>query len=67
MNDPLEVCPLARGAKFEPLSGPLQTGFRFFQRPLPADLWASLAARRLCPTERSIGLPRSVSASLPVA
>ncbi len=48
LNDPPEVCPLARGAKSEPLSGPLQTGLRFFRRPLPANPLASLAARCLC-------------------
>lgn len=32
----------------EPLSCPLQTGFRFLQRPLPANPLASLTARCLC-------------------
>ena len=62
MKDPLEVCPLSRGAKFEPLSNPLQIGLRFLQHPLPADPSASLAARFLCQPEKSTGLPRSVSA-----
>ena len=63
-NDPPEVCPLARGANLEPLSSPLQTGFRFLRRPLPANRLASLAARCLCLAERFTGLPRFVSAPL---
>jgi len=47
IQHPLEVCPLARGAKLEPLSCPLQAGLRFFQHPLPANPLASLAARCL--------------------
>ena len=42
---PLEVCPLSRGAKLEPLSNSLQAGLRFFQHPLPTSLSAYLTAR----------------------
>ena len=48
IQHPPEVCPLARGANLEPLSGPLQTGLRLLRRPLPANPLASLAARCLC-------------------
>jgi hypothetical protein len=54
---PMEVCPLARGAKFEPLSSSLQTGLRFFHRPLPAPPSADLTVR--FPKGRDTGLPRS--------
>ena len=43
-----EVCPLSRGANPEPLSAPLQIGFRFLRHPLPANPLASLTARCLC-------------------
>src|SRR5437660_9596522 len=33
-----EVCPLARGVMLQPLSGPLQAGFRLLPPPLPAVL-----------------------------
>ena len=45
-----EVCPVARGVMFQPLSGQLPTGLRFLPHPLPAalsgHLTVSLAARR---------------------
>jgi hypothetical protein len=34
-----------RGAKLEPLSTPLQDGFRLFHPPIPAHLWARLTGR----------------------
>ncbi len=40
----LEVGPLSRGAKLEPLSNPLQVGLRFLQHPLPAALSVCLTA-----------------------
>ncbi len=43
MRHLLEVCPLSRGAKVEPLSTPLQSGLRFLQHPLPAPPSAHLA------------------------
>jgi hypothetical protein len=33
---PREVCSLSGGVLSQPLSGPLQVGFRFLPRPLPA-------------------------------
>jgi hypothetical protein len=41
----LEVCPLSRGVMFQPLSGPLQSGIRFFQPPIPAQPTAFLTVR----------------------
>ena len=41
---PREVSSLSRGVISQPLSGPLQTGFRFLPRPLPAAPSACLAA-----------------------
>jgi len=41
---PREVSSLSRGVISQPLSGPLQTGFRFLPRPLPAAPSARLAA-----------------------
>ena len=43
--DQTEVCPLSRGVMFQPLSDPLQTGFRFLRHPIPAQSTASLAVR----------------------
>src|SRR4051812_4073675 len=43
--DQTEVCPLSRGVMFQPLSEPLQPGFRFFRPPIPAQSTASLAVR----------------------
>src|SRR5215472_4921183 len=42
---PREVSPLSRGVMLQPLSGPLQAGFRLLPRPLPAAPSAPLAAR----------------------
>jgi len=36
MKDLAEVCPLSREVILQPLSVPLQGGFRFFRFPLPA-------------------------------
>jgi len=47
-NDPPEVCPLARGAKFAPLSGSLQTGLRLLHLPLPAPSSVCLTAHLPC-------------------
>jgi len=44
MKDLAEVCPLSREVLFQPLSTPLQDGFRFFRFPLPAPSSAHLAA-----------------------
>jgi hypothetical protein len=44
MKDLMEVGPLSRGAKLEPLSNPLQVGFRFLHHPVPATSSACLAA-----------------------
>src|SRR6266568_4757082 len=44
MKDRAEVCPLSRVVMFQPLSPPLQEGFRFFRLPLPALSSARLAA-----------------------
>ena len=41
----MEVCPLSRRVMFQPLSVPLQNGFRFLHPRLPAALSAYLAAR----------------------
>jgi hypothetical protein len=54
----MEVCSLSRGAKFEPLSNPLQAGFRFLHHPLPAAPSACLTAR--FPRGRASGLPCSM-------
>jgi hypothetical protein len=43
--DLAEVCPLSRGAMFQPLSRPLPPSFRLLRHPLPAALSARLAAR----------------------
>lgn len=45
MNDRAEVCPLSRGAMFQPLSRPLQSGVRFFRIPLPTAPTAFLMVR----------------------
>jgi hypothetical protein len=58
MRHPMEVCSLSRGAKFEPLSDPLQAGFRFLHHPLPAAPSAYLTAR--FPIGRASGLPCSM-------
>jgi len=44
-KDQLEVCPLSREVMFQPLSGSLQPGVRFFQPPIPAQPTAFLAVR----------------------
>jgi hypothetical protein len=61
-KDQLEVCPLSRGMMFQPLSGPLQPGIRFFQPPIPAQPTAFLAVRLPEPTALGshTGLPRSL-------
>lgn len=43
--DQTEVCPLSRGVMSQPLSDPLQTGFRFLRHPIPAQSTASLTVR----------------------
>lgn len=43
MRDQLEVCPLSCRAMFQLVSGPLQSGIRFLQPPLPTPPTASLA------------------------
>ena len=48
---PLEVGPLSREAKFEPLSISLQYGLRFFQHPLPTPLSTYLTVRFPVPGE----------------
>jgi hypothetical protein len=58
MRHPMEVCSLSRGAKFKPLSDPLQAGFRFLHHPLPAAPSAYLTAG--FPIGRASGLPCSV-------
>ena len=58
MRHLMEVCSLSRGAKFEPLSNPLQAGFRFLHHPLPAAPSACLTAR--FPIGRASGLSRFV-------
>ena len=45
MNDHTEVCSLSRQAMFQPVSSPLQKGFRFFRVPLPAAPTTFLAVR----------------------
>jgi hypothetical protein len=50
MRDQVEVCPLSRGVMLpvwgaQPLSAPLQDGFRFLHHPLLAVPSVRLAAR----------------------
>jgi len=45
MNDQAEVCPLSRRAMLQPVSRPLQPGFRFLRSPLPTTPTAFLAVR----------------------
>jgi hypothetical protein len=45
MKHQMDVGSLSRRVTFKPVSGPLQTGVRFFHPPLPASPWARLAAR----------------------
>src|SRR5262249_47313307 len=48
MKDQRDVSPLSREVMLrwaQPLSTPLQDGLRFFPPPMPARLWAHLAAR----------------------
>jgi len=67
-----EVCPLSRGVRLQPLSGPLQVGLRLLPVPLPAAPSAPLTSRfppgdcpltERFPDGRATGLPRSVSLS----
>lgn len=54
MRDLLEVGSLSRRANLEPLSTPLQPGFRFLQHPLPAVPSVGLATA--LPVRENIGL-----------
>ena len=57
LKDLAEVCSLSREVMLQPLSPPLQSGFRFFRIPLPA---ISLAHLAIAYRERKIsGLPCS--------
>jgi len=57
MKDLAEVCSLSREVMLQPLSAPLQRGFRFFRFPLPA---ISLGHLTIPYRERKIsGLPCS--------
>jgi hypothetical protein len=53
MRDLLEVCLLSREANLEPLSAPLQRGFRFLQHPLPAA--PSVGLTTALPVRENIG------------
>lgn len=44
MKDQVEVCSLSRRMMFQPVSQPLQLGFRFLHHPIPASPTAHLAA-----------------------
>ena len=57
-KDHAEVCPVSRGAMFQPLSGPLQPGFRFLCDPIPAQPTDHLAVH--LPEGSHTGLPRSL-------
>lgn len=54
----MEVCPLSRGAMFQPLSSPLQRSLCFFHLPLPA--FPSDCLTTSYPYGRDTGLPCSV-------
>ena len=54
MRDPLEVGSFSRRANIEPVSVPLQHGFRFLQHPLPAAPSVGLATA--LPVRENIGL-----------
>lgn len=63
----MEVCPLSREAKFEPLYAPLQDALRVLHTPLPACLSVSLTGHfpSCMPQARTqTGLPRSVHVPL---
>ena len=53
-----EVCPLARRVMLQPVSVPLQDGFRFFPPPYPHHRWLALQLSYL-QGRSDTGLPRS--------